>query len=566
MATEEMYSMNETLKRQGNMSAPKKENMLHSVFNAWNVLCGQISKMSTSVLASINYPLSVTVVHNEGLISHELFENFTSKREMLSTDNIFIHNSPIKESLNILEHIPREILDENKPYVNTIFNQNSKENLLFSYNYIDHTHESITRFDKKESISTQNDKNETINSNYLLPIEDSSEKSTKLFDHICSDDRHETRIENVGNYEETSDKLTSNKDEIPNSIDDTINNTVIINEEPLLSKSDSNTLSMQPVQVTTSNMLTNMWQRVRDSVTNRFYKTDSIESDVTIKRSSLSPKQRRKMNTVAKGRGRGRAKSQLRRSGVSQTRHRKERIKHELEADIQNDFRNWQESEIYCTQGNKQLEDYYSLDEDTVDGCTEPVTHIMFTIADVEPNVQKLKARNHGDQRIPKFSSRKKHIPKCTERSSTYYDDCFENKYNMQRSMFRPRLMSESSIDSEDSYCIVFETGSEAAYKSDYDDSDESDTDQVSEDEEEDERENRKSPAPKVKFNLNPVVHVMVQWDYAYRAARRGPWEEMARDRERFRGRINCIERVLNPILTSQHRTHIWQERFAHIE
>lgn len=55
----------------------------------------------------------------------------------------------------------------------------------------------------------------------------------------------------------------------------------------------------------------------------------------------------------------------------------------------------------------------------------------------------------------------------------------------------------------------------------------------------------------------------MVQWDYAYRAARKGPWEEMARDRERFRSRINCIERVLNPILTTQHRTYIWQERFA---
>lgn len=59
------------------------------------------------------------------------------------------------------------------------------------------------------------------------------------------------------------------------------------------------------------------------------------------------------------------------------------------------------------------------------------------------------------------------------------------------------------------------------------------------------------------------MIHIMVKWDYAYRAARKGPWEEMARDRERFRGRINCIERVLNPILTIQHRNHIWQERFA---
>lgn len=62
---------------------------------------------------------------------------------------------------------------------------------------------------------------------------------------------------------------------------------------------------------------------------------------------------------------------------------------------------------------------------------------------------------------------------------------------------------------------------------------------------------------------MNPVIHIMVHWDYAYRAARRGPWEEMARDRERFRGRINFIERILSPILTVQHRTHIWHERFT---
>lgn len=66
-----------------------------------------------------------------------------------------------------------------------------------------------------------------------------------------------------------------------------------------------------------------------------------------------------------------------------------------------------------------------------------------------------------------------------------------------------------------------------------------------------------------VTFNLTPVVHTMVQWDYAYRAARKGPWEEMARDRERFKGRINCIRCILEPILQIQHRTHIWQERFA---
>lgn len=66
-----------------------------------------------------------------------------------------------------------------------------------------------------------------------------------------------------------------------------------------------------------------------------------------------------------------------------------------------------------------------------------------------------------------------------------------------------------------------------------------------------------------VRFNDIPIVHHMIKWNYAYRAARKGPWEQMARNRERFRRRINHIASVLNPILTCQHRTRIWHERFV---
>lgn len=69
-----------------------------------------------------------------------------------------------------------------------------------------------------------------------------------------------------------------------------------------------------------------------------------------------------------------------------------------------------------------------------------------------------------------------------------------------------------------------------------------------------------------VSFNSTPVVHVMVTWDYAYRAARRGPWEEIARDNERFKRRINSIAVVLDPILKNTHRLKVWQERFASSE
>ncbi|XP_011866303.1 PREDICTED: uncharacterized protein LOC105561165 isoform X2 [Vollenhovia emeryi] len=70
----------------------------------------------------------------------------------------------------------------------------------------------------------------------------------------------------------------------------------------------------------------------------------------------------------------------------------------------------------------------------------------------------------------------------------------------------------------------------------------------------------------KVNFNLTPVVHAIITWDYAYRAARKGPWEEMARDRERFRNHINRIAPIIDPVLKNAHRLQVWQERFASLE
>ena len=45
------------------------------------------------------------------------------------------------------------------------------------------------------------------------------------------------------------------------------------------------------------------------------------------------------------------------------------------------------------------------------------------------------------------------------------------------------------------------------------------------------------------------VVHNMVAWDFAYRAARKGPWEEYARNRQHFRRRIDTLSSILTPCL-----------------
>lgn len=53
----------------------------------------------------------------------------------------------------------------------------------------------------------------------------------------------------------------------------------------------------------------------------------------------------------------------------------------------------------------------------------------------------------------------------------------------------------------------------------------------------------------KVKFFLPPLVHEMHTWLFAYKNARRGKWEQIARDRSRFEYRIKRMEKIISPIL-----------------
>ncbi|KAJ8672329.1 hypothetical protein QAD02_003588 [Eretmocerus hayati] len=72
------------------------------------------------------------------------------------------------------------------------------------------------------------------------------------------------------------------------------------------------------------------------------------------------------------------------------------------------------------------------------------------------------------------------------------------------------------------------------------------------------EMEDKTDPEPKkVRFNLKPKIHVIVYWSYAYREARKGPWQEIARNNERFRRRIALADRVLRPIFEATHRNRI---------
>lgn len=57
----------------------------------------------------------------------------------------------------------------------------------------------------------------------------------------------------------------------------------------------------------------------------------------------------------------------------------------------------------------------------------------------------------------------------------------------------------------------------------------------------------------------------MHTWNYAYRAARKGEWEMYARDRERFKLRIQRVALTLNPILDREHRQKIYEKRFVNL-
>ncbi|KAG8231046.1 hypothetical protein J437_LFUL011169 [Ladona fulva] len=59
------------------------------------------------------------------------------------------------------------------------------------------------------------------------------------------------------------------------------------------------------------------------------------------------------------------------------------------------------------------------------------------------------------------------------------------------------------------------------------------------------------------------VVRPMITWSFAYREARRGNWEVYSRDRARFQCRINNLAPVLNLILDPKHRKRVFESRFV---
>lgn len=62
----------------------------------------------------------------------------------------------------------------------------------------------------------------------------------------------------------------------------------------------------------------------------------------------------------------------------------------------------------------------------------------------------------------------------------------------------------------------------------------------------------------KVRFSPKVTVHPIITWSFAHRMARKGPWEEYARDRSRFQRRIAETEAAIGFCLDPPHREKIW--------
>uniref|UniRef100_A0A4P6D8M8 Protein phosphatase 1 regulatory subunit 15a n=1 Tax=Rhodnius prolixus TaxID=13249 RepID=A0A4P6D8M8_RHOPR len=58
-------------------------------------------------------------------------------------------------------------------------------------------------------------------------------------------------------------------------------------------------------------------------------------------------------------------------------------------------------------------------------------------------------------------------------------------------------------------------------------------------------------------------IRKMVVWDFALRAARKGPWEMIALDRSRFKTKIQQLSNIISPILEQKHRRRIFHQRFT---
>lgn len=251
-------------------------------------------------------------------------------------------------------------------------------------------------------------------------------------------------------------------------------------------------------------------------------------------------------------------------------KNRKEKNRHNLQINIMEDI---------C----QNMDDHYQdSDNEYCSPTPSPRCSILFSSSNLKSSLLDL-----SEQSFPSISSSNPMIGnKCSDLPGPSSPECdSEESFVMLFDMTttssvvpsvsarinrqRCRQISECSDDS-----IVFcydsddnDLNSQAEIDFDgEDDSEEEETDDSSDEDSEGTLSHQPDSGfeeKKVQFILKPEVHVIRAWDFAYRQARKGEWEMAARDRERFKKRIQETGNVLSSVFDQNLRDRVYNERFS---
>ncbi|XP_034935661.1 protein PFC0760c-like [Chelonus insularis] len=478
-----------------------KSTFFQGIVGVFDSITNMVSKISnyTNILSNT---LSVTVVPNDDIVSSEfLLQNLTVNNQDLSSskDNLakMFGNTTNKSMCDVNNHVTQVFTTHQFKNLNLVNTDNT-----ISSERIDFIHDEEHY---KNLIKEKND------------LELAIEESLK-------------HMKNYNSYDETDSNFSNLGKNHLNVL--TNNDKMLMNSENIISENKSDT---------------EQWIELDNLV-------DEDKDEKVFSKKPRSLKMRKKSNIAARYRGKGRNRIQLRKSGVSQLKHRKERIKQNIYSNIQEDLNVWEKEQ------NDSSEEQSSIISSSTDDENQNNDDYVCDMKIEYPTL--IESFRLGDSLSINDKEEEKSLENlthsCDESDSTFSSDS--------------RRLSQCSVESDDSCFIVFEdesadedddesTDEEDSKSTDYSDDDSTDSDSDSDNQ--DEVDGGLKPGLQVRFNLKPTIHTIIKWDYAYRAARKGPWEEFARDRERFWGRIRGMGKIIEPILKKEHRDCIWENRFA---
>lgn len=377
------------------------------------------TKLSRNYLQSMwspNNQLSVTVVNDEILTSGFLKNSSTKSK------NVSYTLQEEKFLLDLKQKYSKDYIESMVP--DSVWECASKMDHMQDWHIVD-----------DPNIKIRNDVNIIKNSTLC----DAYENNSTMESHFMQVNKTEKMRDNMT---DTSD--FSNVD--PRKHEDDIHKDTDVESFLVVSHSDVPVVPVNfenPIS-SISDVCRNVWNRF----TSRLYcKTKSAR--MSIKRPLYPTKQhhRRKANTIAMGRGRGRAKGQLRRSGVSQTIRRKE-CKYE-------DYEIWQNNLVGKSNNCSLNSKFDNMDIPNSAQVTKQIDSLTISNSSRTTSTKgKPKARKKKKTKI-KYVNKVRYIP-TSSRINDYCESSNSKISDAQEGSSQSRTLSECSADVEDEW-IVFE-------------------------------------------------------------------------------------------------------------